>query len=105
MLTNRTDRVIADIIDERKDQKPFDDSQNTQGTWIGYILQYASAWALPYKWDPEKYNFRTCMVKVAALAVAAIEWCDEYGENPCEVDVRQARIVADSISRNEPRPA
>ena len=69
-------RAMADVTNERASQPAYDDSQNTQGLWISYIINYASRWALPYTFNPGRYSFRTCMVKVAALAIAAIEWCD-----------------------------
>jgi len=69
-------RAMADVTNERTSQPPYDDSQNNPGLWVAYIMNYASRWALPSMFDTTRYTFRTCMVKVAALAVAAIEWCD-----------------------------
>lgn len=62
-----------DIVKERdyQDQKwggsGFDD-QHSQTDWFGWINEYASGVN-----RGAKYDFRTRMVKVAALAVAALE--------------------------------
>jgi hypothetical protein len=68
--------AIADIISERESQPSFKDKYNDCGMWVSYIANYASRWAMPYTFNTKKYNFRTCMVKTAALCLAAIEWYD-----------------------------
>jgi hypothetical protein len=50
------------------------DENNTCGLWIAYIVNYATRWAMPTCFNPDKYTFRTCMVKTAALCVSAIRW-------------------------------
>lgn len=51
----------------------FDDS-NTQGDWVSYICAYAGRAAQKvYRNKREGHAFRACMVKVAALAVSAIQ--------------------------------
>ena len=41
--------------------------------WVTFIVQYLGRAAAPE-------DFRTSMIKVAALAVAAIEWYDRLGK-------------------------
>ena len=88
-------RAMADVTAERVAQPPWDDDENTEGCWVAYIVNYASRWAMCGMFDPERYSFRSCMVKVAALAIAAIEWCDR-GDGVF-VDSQQSRKVAGSI--------
>lgn len=97
MLTERTAAALADVRAEREAQPSFDDSENTQGTWVCYIANYAIRWSMPYVFDKDRYTFRACMVKVAALAVAAIEWIDDCDGAACTLDATQAEKVADSI--------
>lgn len=52
---------------------------------------------MPYMFKPDRYSFRACMVKVAALAIAAIEWCDGCDGVVCNFDETQSRKVAESI--------
>ena len=60
-----------------------DDTQNTPWMWAAYIGQYATRWMvgsfLPLKRDVTN-SFRACMVKVATLAIAAIESIDRQRE-------------------------
>jgi hypothetical protein len=88
-------KAVEDILFERNSQPAFDDSLNTEGLWVSYIVNYASRWAMPFMFDTQKYFFRTCMVKVGALCVAAIEWCDK--QDTKMEDTHRAREVADSI--------
>lgn len=74
--------AIQDVRAERRhqDQKwghTFDD-KNTPNDWVAYITQYAGQ-AAQLKFDPT--GFRSQMIKVAALAVAAVEACDRAGGN------------------------
>ncbi|MHA2376629.1 MAG: hypothetical protein ACXAB9_10715 [Candidatus Thorarchaeota archaeon] len=69
--------IIDEIIKERDGQPPFDDSENRQGLWSAYIGNYATRWTMPFTFNTDKYTFRTCMIKAAALALAAIEWWDD----------------------------
>lgn len=66
--------ILQTIKDERayQDKKwgiSFDD-KNTKNDWVTYITMYASQGA---KMGESDARFRTMMLKVAALAVAAIE--------------------------------
>ena len=66
--------IFKEIDAERKKQEKkwgndFDD-KNTGNDWIAYITSYLGK-GLTYPWDGHRY--RTRMVQVAALAVAAIE--------------------------------
>ena len=69
--------ILAEIRQERQKQdqiwgKTFDD-RNTLVEWITYITKYAGN-AYTHKWDV--YVFRTKMLQVAAIAVAAVEAID-----------------------------
>ena len=74
-------RAIQDVIDEREKQGAkgasidFDD-KNTEQDWIAFLLYYISVGATKRLWKDPGRPFRQAMVIVAALAVAAIEWCD-----------------------------
>lgn len=76
--------IFDEIQKERGYQKDrwgneADDTQNTPWMWAAYITQYATRWMagtfLPLGGDVTT-TFRNCMVKVACLAVAAIESVD-----------------------------
>lgn len=76
--------ILSEILSERKYQDDkwgteVDDTKNTPWMWAAYISQYATRWMagtfLPLKRDVTD-DFRTCMVKVATIAVAAIESID-----------------------------
>ena len=79
---------VHTIYDEIKAERDYqrekwgdraDDTLNTPWMWAAYIGQYATKWMrgtfLPLKTDVTD-AFRECMVKVASLAVAAIESID-----------------------------
>uniref|UniRef100_A0A6M3LFT0 Uncharacterized protein n=1 Tax=viral metagenome TaxID=1070528 RepID=A0A6M3LFT0_9ZZZZ len=66
----------------RQEEREWKDEFNSEGLWASYISNYASRWAMPTSFDPEKYSFRECMIKTAALALAAIEWNDTRQELP-----------------------
>jgi hypothetical protein len=53
------------------------DEKNTPNDWVTYITHYAARAAMKCPIDYE--NFRKDMIKVAALAVAAIETMDSLG--------------------------
>jgi len=99
VMTNR-EKAMQDIVRERESQPPFDDSENTQGLWAAYIANYASRWAMPYSFSPDRYGFRACMVKVAALALAAIEWWDDCHGPACSFDAQQAQKVSAPVAEN-----
>lgn len=56
-----------------------DDEQNTPWMWAAYIASYSTRW-MAGSFMPLEYtivsNFRAMMVKVAAIAVAAVESVD-----------------------------
>lgn len=71
------EKILEDIRKEREYQigrwgNDFDD-KNTANDWVTYITMYASAGA---RMDASSAKFRTAMVKVATLAVAALEAID-----------------------------
>jgi hypothetical protein len=78
------DDIFQEIRAEREYQERrwgngADDTLNTPWMWSAYIAQYATRWMagtfLPLGRDVTD-AFRACMVKVACLAVAAIESVD-----------------------------
>lgn len=80
------ENVIAEVAKERESQKSrvyggvpvaeFDKA-NRQGDWIAYIVRYASGVHPKLETRKDKNDFRTAMIKVAALAVAAVENYDK----------------------------
>ena len=78
------DPIFEEIDKERRYQQErwgneADDKKNSPWHFTSYIIQYAGKW-MAGTWAPLKTdvvtNFRTMMVKVAAIAVAAIESVD-----------------------------
>lgn len=75
-----TQTILAEIETEREyqDQKwghAFDD-ENTPHEWVAYIAHYAARHLAGNPAGVDVDKFRLDMVKVAALAVAAIEAVD-----------------------------
>jgi hypothetical protein len=77
--------IIEEIRAERQRQKDLAfggdtesfDTTNGQGDWVSYICAYAGRAAVRvYRNKREGQNFRDCMIKVAALAIAAVEAYD-----------------------------
>lgn len=78
------DKIFDEIRKERDYQtekwgNTADDTLNTPNDFIAYIAHYSTRWFAggfaPYN-SSDVGRFRTMMVKVAALAVAAIESLD-----------------------------
>jgi len=80
------------VYDEIKKERDYqeerwghdlDDSRNTPWMWAAYIGQYATRWMVgsfaPLKREVTN-DFRTCMIKVATLAIAAVESLDRQRE-------------------------
>lgn len=86
MMTDTTIRenIFKQIDDERSYQEQrwgngTDDTKNMPNDWVAYIAGYAGSWHkgefAPY--SPENViDFRRAMIKVATLAVAAVESLD-----------------------------
>lgn len=85
--------IEPELIDELKKERAYqldrwgtdpDDTLNTPWMWASYISQYATKWMvgsfLPLKRSVTD-EFRSCMVKVATLAIAAIESVDRQRED------------------------
>ena len=72
------DEIEAERISQ--DQKwggaSHDDTHNSHD-WICYITKHLGK-AVTYPWN--HLTFRQQMVRIAALAVAAIEWCDRWAD-------------------------
>lgn len=80
--------IYTEIDDERVYQidkwgSESDDTRNEPNDWLAYINKYSTNWLdgqfVPYHPDVTD-DFRKCMVKVAAIAVAAIESVDRQRE-------------------------
>lgn len=79
-------KLVEEIVEERfrqdtagpiEEMEEFDKS-NTQNDWVGYICAYAGrAASKVIRNQKENQTFRDNMVKVAALALAAIEAYDK----------------------------
>lgn len=75
-------RIISEEIQQRRAEQdakwggPSNDDKNTSNDWVAFIVKHAGQ-AVFSPWDRSK--FRDKMVDVAALAWAAIEWCDRRG--------------------------
>ncbi len=71
-------RTLDEIEDERSSQNitwggDKHDDQHSSHDWVAYITRHTGK-AVMWPWASQ--TFRKQMVRVAALAVAAIEWCD-----------------------------
>lgn len=84
MTDTRRDSILREIAAERTHQvarwgNELDDTKNTPWMWAAYIAHYATRWMagsfLPLP-RPQVTDFRTCMIKVACLALAAVESLD-----------------------------
>ena len=75
-MTRQT--IFSEIESERAYQESTwgleFDKKNTANDWLAYIVSYTGK-ALTLPWD--KCQFRSSLIKVATLCVAAIERCDE----------------------------
>jgi len=83
-MSEERSKIFAEVEKERAYQQArwgdtVDDTLNTPWMWAAYIGLYSTKWMAgtfaPLKRDVTD-SFRTCMVKVACLAVAAIESVD-----------------------------
>lgn len=64
---------------ERQDNKhggPPNDDQYKSHDWLAFITKHTGR-AVFRPWD--RLTFRRQMIRIAALAVAAAEWCDRLG--------------------------
>ena len=83
MEPNFLDNTLAEVRAERAYQNDkwgttSDDTRNTPFHWVAYLAKYSTGW-LRGEWvfTTEATNaFRTAMIKVAAIAVAAVESLD-----------------------------
>jgi hypothetical protein len=76
--------IFAEIENERSYQQDrwgntVDDTLNTPWMWAAYVCGYATKWMkgtfLPLGRDVTD-SFRACMIKTAALCIAAVESID-----------------------------
>jgi len=72
------DKIFGEILAERKAQDTkwggsVHDDTHTNFDWIAYLAKHTGK---AVQWPFDKQLFRQQMIKVAALAVAAVEWVD-----------------------------
>jgi hypothetical protein len=81
-------KIFDEIYAEREYQKKrwgdeLDDKYNTPLMWVAYLTQYATKWItgsfLPFDRKVTD-SFRSSMIKVATLAIAAVESLDRQRE-------------------------
>ncbi len=81
----KRESIFREINDERsyqEEKKCFStqwDDQQSPNDWVGYISAYAGRATTARINESGLANFRLMMLKVAALAVAAIEATDRKG--------------------------
>ncbi len=82
-MRNLTNTVLNEIRLERVRQQHrwgdhSDDAINTPWMWLTYISKYSTNWSNGYyTLNSDTVSlFRECMIKVAAIAVAAVESLD-----------------------------
>jgi hypothetical protein len=74
-------RYRSQVFDEISKEREYQiakygnemDRQNTPNDWLAYVASYIGR-ALTRPWNPSL--FRSGLIKVAAVCVAAVEWCD-----------------------------
>lgn len=73
--------AVQDILDERRvQQEKFSDfdKTNSKNDWVSYVTAYAGRAASKVaRNEREHLDFRNMMVKVGALAIAAVEAHDK----------------------------
>ncbi len=75
--------IVNEVLAERNRQRDLAgieelDQRNTRNDWVGYIAAYSGRAADKVSRNQmEGQDFRANMVKVAALALAAIDACDK----------------------------
>lgn len=70
--------IYEEVHDERvaQDQKhggPSNDDKYSSRDWLAFIVKHAGRTVTQQR---GLRNFRRQMIRIAALAVAAVEWCD-----------------------------
>ncbi len=79
----KTDKIFEDVLEERKIQDdewggPNHDDIHSSHDWVAFITKHLGKAVM---WPFNGAGFRRQMVRVAALAVAAIAWHDRKEEN------------------------
>lgn len=83
VMSQATQMALNEIADERMRQvdrfgQEFDD-KNEKQDWLHFIGYYVAVAGTARLAAAPQRPFRSAMVKIGALAVAAIEWCDRRG--------------------------
>jgi hypothetical protein len=103
MISSKQTAIFSEIASEREYQDslwggPESDDRNSQPQWSSYITEYANMSSPRTKNRP----FRERMLKVAALAVAAIESFDRLEEVKAEA-IKRVHKPYDEESVRPPR--
>lgn len=72
MIDEKIYEAVAEERTKQREKGDEFDKENSRNDWITYICRYASG-AGDKLWNRQDLEFREAMVKVAALAFAAIE--------------------------------
>lgn len=92
-------QIVNEVLSEREYNEEkwgneADDTKNRPNDWIAYIASYSTRWFTggfsPYK-PHEVLDFRKCMIKVAAIAIAAVESLDRQQEKDGRAFYEQPR--------------
>lgn len=80
-MTNQ-EKIVEEVLAEREYQDnkwggPNHDDLHQSHDWVAFIIKHMGK-SITWPWDGSK--FRLQMIKVAALAIAAVEWYDR-GKN------------------------
>ena len=81
-MKTSTERAVEDILQERLHQiekwgGDSHDDMHGSHDWLAFITKHTGR-AVIWPWSRD--IFRQQMIKIAALAIAAIEWCDRNQE-------------------------
>ncbi len=64
------------LAQDKEHGGPDHDDQHTTHDWIAFIAVFVGTAVKGSRWEFSNRRFRASMLKIAALAVAAVEWCD-----------------------------
>ena len=105
-LKKETARIFNEINEEMdKAQKKWGgdsfDDKNTQNDWIAYITRYAGN---ALQLDSNSPVFRESMIKVAGLAIRAVEQfdkgkiADRHYDEPRNIDGQNVTVLEDTVT-------
>lgn len=89
--------VLAEVTTERRYQEELygekKDDLNSPSTWVAIITRLLGAACSPTANSQDPVRFRTEMIKVAAVAVAAVEASDRRGEKALTLQYKKGSGV------------